>query len=56
MAEFLRPLVSALLVVATFLILDRSGVLKGKPFISRALILLPAFAVVLVLFDMVWPA
>lgn len=55
MEDWLRPVVYAVLIAATFLVFDRSGLLKEKSFLMRALILLPAFLVVILLLYFIWP-
>ena len=55
MEEWLRPVISALLIAGTFFAFDRSGILKDKPFWMRALILMPAFLVVILIYDVIWP-
>jgi type VI protein secretion system component VasK len=54
MEEILRPVLTCLLIWATWLFADRGGWLEGKSLSGRALILLPAFLVVVLLFELVW--
>ena len=54
--QFVHPIIASILIAATYFSIEYSGILNSKSLLRRAMILVPAFMVVIILLEIFWPS